>query len=88
MITDLASWKDWSVQDRLMALYDDEKFSIPAIKRAIVRYLQYCSRDKVETSTTGTASRPDYAVKAEMNLKILEEKDPDTVGEAKRSLIR
>lgn len=89
VITDLARWKDWAVQDRLMAMYDDEKFSIPAIKRAIVRYLYYCSQDKGEVAADGTpAPRPEYAVKAEENLKVLEEKDPKTVGDAKRYLIR
>lgn len=88
VITDLARWKDWSVQDRLMSMYDDDQFSNPAIKRAIVRYLQFCSRDKGETSATGTTSQPDYAVKAEKNLKVLEEKDPSTVRDARRSLIR
>ncbi len=85
VITDLARWKDWSIQDRLMAMYDHEKFSNPAIKLAIVRYLQYCSRDNGESSTT--ASPPDHAVTAERNLKILEEKDPRTVRDAKRSLV-
>ena len=88
VITDLARWKDWSVQDRLMAMYDDETFSSPAIKLAIVRYLQYCSRDTGKSSTAETASLPDHVVKAERNLKILEEKDPRTVGDAKRSLLR
>ncbi len=89
VITDLSRWKDWGVQDRLMAMYDDEKFSIPAIKRAIVRYLYYCSQDKGEVAADGTpADRPEHAVKADENLKLLEEKDPKTVGDAKRYLIR
>jgi hypothetical protein len=89
VITDLARWKDWSVQDRLMAMYDDEKFSIPAIRRAIVRYLYYCSQDKGEPAADGTeAVRPEHAVRADENLKLLEEKDPKTVGDAKRYLIR
>lgn len=89
VITDLSRWKDWGVQDRLMAMYDDEKFSIPAIQRAIVRYLYYCSQDKGEVAGDGTpADSPEHAVKAEENLKLLEEKDPKTVGDAKRYLIR
>jgi hypothetical protein len=89
VITDLARWKDWSVQDRLMTMYADEKFSIPAIRRAIVRYLYYCSMDKPAAATDGTAAAvPEHAMKAEANLKVLEEKDPKTVGDAKRYLIR
>lgn len=88
VITDLARWKDWSIQDRLMAMYDDEKFSIPAIRRAIVRYLYYCSQEKGEPAADGTAAQSENALKAQANLKILEEKDPKTVGDAKRYLIR
>jgi len=89
VITDLARWKDWGVQDRLMAMYEDENFSIPAIKRAIVRYLYYCSQDKGEATADGSVgSRPEHAIKADENLKLLEEKDPKTVGDAKRYLIR
>jgi hypothetical protein len=95
VITDLARWKDWEIQDRLMAMYDDEKFAIPAIKRAIVRYLYYCSQDKgfaaaeaAEAVEGAEPVRPEHAVKAEANLKLLEEKDPKTVGDAKRYLIR
>lgn len=89
VITDLSRWKDWAVQDRLMTMYSDEKFSIPAIRRAIVRYLYYCSQDKGTAAADGTpAAIPEHATKAEANLKLLEEKDPKTVGDAKRYLIR
>lgn len=88
VITDLARWKDWSLQDRLMDMYQDEKFSIPAIRRAIVRYLYYCSQDKGEPAADGTTTRPDHAVKADELLRKLEEIDPKTVGDAKRYLIR
>lgn len=47
VITDLARWKDWSIQDRLMTMYSDENYDIPAIRRAIVRYLYYCSQEKL-----------------------------------------
>lgn len=89
VITDLARWKDWSVQDRLMGMYEDDNFSIPAIRRAIVRYLYYCSQDQGPVASDGTTSaRPEYAIKADENLKLLEAKDPRTVSDAKRYLIR
>jgi hypothetical protein len=89
VITDLARWKDWSIQDRLIALYDDKNFEIPAIRRAIVRYVIQCSRDVGEPAADGTAAAlPEHAVKALANLKVLEEKDPKTVGDAKRYLIK
>lgn len=88
VITDLARWKDWGVQDRLVSMYEEEKFSIPAIRRAIVRYLYYCSQDKGAAAADGTTIRPEHAIRAEANLKALELKDPKTVGDAKRYLIK
>lgn len=87
VITDLARWKDWSIQDRLMAMYDDETFDIPAIRRAIIRYLYYCSQDEGEPTVGGTTTtRPEHALKADANLKILGERDPKTVSAAMRYL--
>ena len=88
VITDLARWKDWSIQDRLMTMYTDENFDIPAIRRAIVRYLYYCSQEKNEPGTDGIRTPTADAVKAEANMTRLEELDPKTVGDAKRYLIR
>ena len=88
VITDLARWKDWTLQDRLMAMYDDEKFAIPAIRRAIVRYLYYCSQEKGTPAADGSETRPEIALKAEANLKLLEQKDPKTVSDANRFLVR
>lgn len=110
VIADLARWKDWDVQDELMAMYDDEEFDIPSIKRAIVRYFYYCSKDRPDdetdveaageegSETKGEADAvvetkqdvdiPAYAVEAAKNLALLEEKDPKTVKNAKRFLIR
>lgn len=88
VITDLARWKDWSIQDRLMEMYSDEDFEIPAIRRAIVRYLYYCSQEKNEPGADGTRTSTAEAIKAEANMKRLEELDPKTVGDAKRYLIR
>lgn len=84
VIADLARWKDWGVQQELLAMYDNEDFDIPSIKRAIVRYFFYCSQDKEE----GAEELPEYAVTAASHLKTLEEKDPKTVRNAKRFLIR
>lgn len=37
-IHDLARWKDWSIADRLLKMFQDPRFDIPAIKKAIVVY--------------------------------------------------
>lgn len=84
VITDLARWKDWGVQERLMKMYDDEQYNIPSVKRAIVRYFYYCSQDKEED----VELEPEYIVAATENLRVLEEKDPKTVRNAKRFLNR
>lgn len=89
VITDLARWKDWSIQDRLMAMYDRDEFAIPAIRRAIVRYLHYCAQDKATVAEgEAPAEAPDHVRKAEQNLMILGQKDPKTVGDAMRYLVR
>ena len=88
VITDLARWKDWSIQDRLMTMFDDDKFAIPSIRRAIVKYLLYCSQDKGQPVADGTTTRPQHAIMAEENLKTLELKDPKTVSDAKRYMVR
>ncbi len=45
VIADLARWKDWEVRHQLFEQYDAPEFSVPSIKRAIVRYLIVCSKD-------------------------------------------
>ena len=49
-----------------------------------VRYFFYCSKDRDED----VEDPPEYAVAAAEHLKLLEEKDPKTVRNAKRFLIR
>lgn len=50
VIADLSRMKDWSVQDKLMAMYDEET-NIPSVKRAIVRYMLSSTRDTGEKKT-------------------------------------
>ena len=83
VIADLARWKDWGVQDVLMTMYDDETFDIPSIKRAIIRYMYYASKDIPED----TDAVPPHAASAAKHLKTLEEKDPKNVRNTKRFLI-
>jgi len=81
VIADLARWRDWSVQDRLVNLYGAEEYNIPSIKRAIVRFLLVCSKDV----TQGDAPKPtEYALTAKTRLAELRKKDPKTVREAER----
>ncbi|GDY09857.1 hypothetical protein LBMAG52_33430 [Planctomycetia bacterium] len=95
VVADLARWEDWSVQDRLMKLYGQGEYSIPSIKRAIVRYLLTAAKvqpPKVDETKkddpTATKSKPDElpasALQARANLEKLRETDPKTVKEAER----
>jgi len=84
IIADLARWKDWTVQDRLMTMYDDEEFQIPSIKRAIVRYMMAC----IQAGNKDPDQNPELAASAEKYMAVLEDKDPKTVRDAKRFFIR
>jgi uncharacterized spore protein YtfJ len=60
VIADLSRMKDWSVQDQLMQMYDEETI-IPSVKRAIVRYMLSSTKDTGEkkpdsAATTGEGS--------------------------------
>lgn len=80
VIADLARWKDWSVQDRLMEIYGKEEYDIPSIKRAIVRFMLASTKDIAE----GAAETPAHVTKGQKALAELEARDPKTVSEAKR----
>ena len=81
VIADLARWKDWSVQEKLMGLYGQEGYDIPSIKRAIVRYLLACTKDRPEESTV---EAPKHAAQAEQYLAELRKTDPKIVRDAER----
>lgn len=90
VIADLARMKDWSVQDKLMVLFDDEAYSIPSLKRAIVRYTLAAAKDlpKKDGATGsidgGSDNLPAHVLKAQKCLEEFERRDPRTVQEAKR----
>ncbi len=84
VIPDLARWKDWQVCDRLFEMYGDEQFDQRAIKLAIVKFLYHCSKDVPR----GAEEVPAHVAKAQKYLKLLEERDPKMVRDAKRTIIR
>jgi hypothetical protein len=81
VIADLARWKDWSVQDRLVKLYGVEPYDIPAIKRAVVRFLLVAAKDR-----PADAEQPDppHVAQAKLHLAELRKRDPKTVEDAER----
>lgn len=95
VIADLARMKDWSIQERLMSIYDVEPYNIPSVKRAIVRFTLAAAKDtgakKDETGTGSTAvavvEPPAHVILAQKCLEDLEKRDPKTVQEAKRFFV-
>jgi hypothetical protein len=80
-IADLARWKDWSIQDRLMEMYPGGEMSV---KRAIIRFMLTSSNDD---SVDKNGQIPAHVAKGLKALQELREKDPQTVGEAERFFI-
>lgn len=81
VIADLARWKDWNIQNRLMDMYATEKFGDPSIKRAIVRFMLCCADDFAPG--TPKALMPSHVVIATENLAYLEQTDAKTFRRAK-----
>ena len=92
VISDLARWDDWSVQDRLMSLYGQGEYDHRSIKKAIVRYLLKAAKVQPpkadERKEDGQNSKADdlaaSVLQAQSSLKKLREQDPKTVNEAER----
>ncbi len=80
VIADLARWKDWSVQERLMELYGAKEYDIPSIKRAIVRYMLVSTKDKPKDAMKD----PAHVASGKKHMAALRKKDPKTVKDAER----
>jgi hypothetical protein len=81
VIADLARWKDWSLQSRLIELYGTEEYNVPSIKRAIIRYMIASTKD---VPSGGVEKVPEHAAAGAKYLQRLREKDPKMVNEAER----
>ena len=77
----LARWKDWEVQDQVLALYDRKDYDVPAIKRSIVRYLLSSIKDSKDDAEQNPEK---HAAMAKIHLETLRKKDPKTVQQAER----
>lgn len=80
-ITDLARWKDWGLQSRLMELYGTEGFDDRHAKQAIIGFLIACIKDV--PANTADAS-PAHVGEAQANLARLRERDPKLVAEIEK----
>lgn len=81
VIADLARWKDWSIQDRLMELYGAEEYNIPSIKRAIIRFMIASTKDVPMAEGEAT---PKHVLRATMYLQQLRDRDAKLVNDAER----
>ena len=79
-ITDLARWKDWGVQQRLMKLYDHQDYQAEHVKRAIVSYIIASTRDMPKHAK----KLPKHVVQGRKYLSKLRKKDPQIVRRAER----
>ncbi|WP_437201102.1 hypothetical protein [Planctomicrobium sp. SH664] len=52
VIVDLARWNDWSIMDRLMQMYQDKNYDVPAIKRAIIRFMLIAEKEGTTPAKT------------------------------------
>ena len=84
VIADLARWRDWTIQDKLMQKYGEGEYNVPSIKRAIVRYMLVSSKD---VAAGGGGPQPEHVTKGQKLLEELRKKDPKTVSEAERFFI-
>jgi hypothetical protein len=82
-ITDLARWKDWSIQDRLMDLYKKGDPSNPlgeiSTRQAVIRYMIASTLDQPETGDA-----PPHVLKGKEHLEALRQLDPKAVDRAER----
>ena len=79
VIDNLARWKDWSVQDRLMGLRLPDDYRGAAINRAIIRYMIRSTKD---VAKDGTVEIPEHVVKGRAYLETLRKRDPEAVRKA------
>jgi hypothetical protein len=81
VIVDLTRWKDWGLQERLYKIYGTEEYSIPSVKRAIIRYMIASTKDVPAGSGEST---PGHAVEGARYLELLRDRDAKMVNEAEK----
>lgn len=81
VITDLARWKDWALQDHLMKLFDRDGYNDRYTRRAIIGFMIAATKDVPDDAKAKT---PPHATKAAKNIAALREQHPRLVREAER----
>jgi hypothetical protein len=81
VINDLARWKDWSLQQRMMELYGTKSYDLPSIKRAMIRYQLASTLDLPEELD---GNPPAHVLAGRKNVELLRQRDPKRVAEVER----
>ncbi|MBI3861829.1 MAG: hypothetical protein HY290_08025 [Planctomycetia bacterium] len=79
-IIDLARWKDWDLQQRLMALYKNTDRAETKLKEAIIHYMIACTKDVPKESK----DVPQHVVAARKHLDELRQLDPKLVASGEK----
>lgn len=83
VIADLARWKDWQIQDRLVKMYGQGDYNTPGIKRAIIRFLITCSKQPAGAGKQAETAQ-EQIQKARGHLDRIRQLDPKLVADAER----
>lgn len=84
-VANLARWEDWSVQDRLMELYDQDDDQGPRLRQAIIHFLLTAANAPARKSGTNPDKPlPPWALQARKNLDKLRQRDPKLVKDVER----
>ena len=80
VVNDLARWKDWDVSDRLMVMFGQEDYDLPAVKKSIVAYflaLQDAGKDELNPPS------PAMVEKANAFIADVEKNNPNLLRHAR-----
>ncbi|WP_166831752.1 hypothetical protein [Thalassoroseus pseudoceratinae] len=80
VIADLARWRDWSVQERIVKLMDDPRYDNKIFHRAVARYLLVASTVPAEMQH----KPPKHAVAAKIAVDRLRAEQPDLMRQVER----
>lgn len=80
VITDLARWRDWSVQDQLAKLYGEGDYNLPSTRRAIIRFMIVSQRDRGDAK----GEVPVHVKRGREYLDEIRKKDPKMVADVER----
>lgn len=88
-IANLSRWEDWSAQERLMELYDQDDDQGPRLRQAIIRFLLTAIKASPAKTSSGKSEPPaTWALQAQKNLDKLRQRDPRLVKDVERNFER